>query len=84
MAEDEARGGPPADEGPGPAEQSSQKPDGPVELSEVEQRGVDFLTSTVAPVDKFRPELDAPADSTGNQGGAEGGPVDEGGDQGGE
>lgn len=71
-----------AEEQGGRAEEPSQQPDEPIELTEL-KRGVDFLTTATAPVDQFRPELDAPAASTDDQGGAQAA-VDGGGDPGSE
>jgi hypothetical protein len=81
--EDVRESDPVADEPRGPAEQPSRQPDEPVELTEF-RRGVDFLTTTTAPVDQFRPELDAPSTSIDDQGGAQAAPVEGGGDQGSE
>jgi hypothetical protein len=82
MVDEDTRDDPVAEEQPGPAEEPSRQPDEPVELTEF-RRGVDFLTTTTAPVDQFRPELDAPAASTDDQGGAQAA-VDGGGDPGSE
>jgi hypothetical protein len=78
--DEDARDDPGAGEQPGSAEEASQQPDEPVEF----RRGVDYLTTTTAPVDQFRPELDAPAARTDDQGGAQATPVDGGGDPGSE